>query len=113
MLTVTLDPAVNAVSNWYADPLFTSVPSTTSTLPKDESTMGESTREPPSAALTEPRHGGLPEAHAPTALPTSLTKLSCPPESPTKMFREIASKTGPVRTNPVWTVTGQPPVRTS
>jgi len=35
---------------------------------------GESTMEPVSAWLTEPRQGGLPKAHIPNVLPTSLTK---------------------------------------
>src|SRR6266566_1250823 len=75
--------------------------------------MGESTMEPVSAWLTEPRHGGLPKAHIPNVLPTSLTKLRRPVLSPTKIFFDVESKIGPVRMAVAFTVSGHPPAVTS
>src|SRR5947207_3432233 len=70
---------LNALSNWWTLPFrAVSLPSKKKTLPIEASTTGASTMAPVRAWEVDPRHGALPEAHAPVVLNDSRTYQTVP-----------------------------------
>src|SRR5206468_4168579 len=103
---------LNALSNWWTLPFrAVSLPSKKKTLPIEASTTGASTMAPVRAWEVDPRHGALPEAHAPVVLNDSRTYQTLPAvpaafQSPTNRFPVTGSSTALLR-GLVETVTGQ------